>query len=35
MGMLLCIPLMLAGIVLLSIALTREPQAIRPTEKNG
>jgi prolipoprotein diacylglyceryltransferase len=30
MGMLLSIPLMLAGIALLSVALTREP-----TRKNG
>jgi len=27
MGMLLCIPLMLAGIAVLTVALTREPAA--------
>lgn len=35
MGMLLCVPLMLAGIALLSVALTRESQAKNPTGKNG
>src|SRR6201996_2925496 len=34
MGMLLCIPLMLAGIALLSVVLTREPIA-KPSAKNG
>jgi phosphatidylglycerol---prolipoprotein diacylglyceryl transferase len=35
MGMLLCIPLILAGIVVLAIALTRAPPAAKPAGKNG
>jgi len=35
MGMLLCIPLMLAGIAVLTIALTREPIARKPIAKDG
>jgi len=35
MGMLLCIPLMLAGIAVLTIALTREPIAREPIAKDG
>jgi len=35
MGMLLCIPLMLAGIAVLTIALTREPIACKPIAKDG
>jgi len=35
MGMLLCIPLLLAGIALVAVALTREPQVKKPTGKNG
>jgi phosphatidylglycerol---prolipoprotein diacylglyceryl transferase len=35
MGMLLCIPLMLAGVAVLTVALTREPQAREPIAKDG
>ncbi len=35
MGMLLCIPLMLAGIAVLTVALTRDPIAHEPIAKDG
>jgi phosphatidylglycerol:prolipoprotein diacylglycerol transferase len=35
MGMLLCVPLMLAGIAVLTVALTREPIARGPIAKDG
>jgi phosphatidylglycerol---prolipoprotein diacylglyceryl transferase len=35
MGMLLCIPLMLAGIAVLTVALTRNPLAGKPALKDG
>jgi hypothetical protein len=33
MGMLLCIPLMLGGIALLTVVLTREPQVKTPLKE--
>ena len=35
MGMLLCVPLMLAGVAVLTVALTREPIVRKPTAKDG